>query len=345
MKSPLLLLLFCLLLSPSVHAQQTAIAVDYNANPQLLPGQSTNTFAFVYTGHIAFTQEPEFPVTVTIADFKRQPVFQTAVADEQPFILSADLPPGGYWITSAVAADKAALYWESQSLSFFINESGKITLHDISPTLTHTRKIVLLRPDPLTLSSVTEKRPQLTWQSLPGAVKYHVEWLAEDSENIASSRGNGETSSTKFKLTEDALPHNQYRWSVIALGKNGEELGHSPTATFVATSEKEDSPAEPEAKDPKKPAPQTPYLGVRPTQISGKPGIFVREVGANSPAAQAGIVPGDILIGLNRQPLINSSVSEFVNLLRSLPLQTPIPIEFLHNGRSQTVQVTLQPKN
>jgi 2-alkenal reductase len=57
-----------------------------------------------------------------------------------------------------------------------------------------------------------------------------------------------------------------------------------------------------------------------------------------SPAARAGIVAGDIIVGVNGQPVTYSV--PMVNLLKRLPRGTRIDLAVLRGGRTVTVQVT-----
>lgn len=324
-------------------AQQAPITVA-DTKQQLSPGKTPGTYAFSYSGTVAFTQEPAFPVSVGIQDYGHKTVLQIPVNDSNPFTISADLAPGGYWIESSVAPDKTHLYWGSQLDQVFIDPTGLETIHNFQSVLLHQKMITVLSPDPKGTSTITEKRPLLTWQALPGAVNYNVYWLVEDAPQVVSAHGSGETNETQFRLTEDTIPNRRYEWGVDARGKNGEQLGYWAAAYFFTPGGKEAFAKAPALVE--RPSKGTPYLGISPIKLFGGPGmalgITINSVGAGSPALKAGLQPHDLLTSFNGRSLENISLPDFVNLIRAQAVGTVVTIEFVRQGVKKSVPVTVE---
>ena len=91
------------------------------------------------------------------------------------------------------------------------------------------------------------------------------------------------------------------------------------------------------------------FVGIRPGRITpqvaqqlGLPrtdGVLVLDVVANSPAAKAGLQPGDVVTALNGQPV--RTVEDFLGGLRALRPGQQIPLTRQRQGNEQTVQLTL----
>ena len=70
-------------------------------------------------------------------------------------------------------------------------------------------------------------------------------------------------------------------------------------------------------------------------------GALIVAPAPNSPAARAGVVAGDIVIGVNGVAV--DLDTPFVNLLKALPAGARPNLSILHNGRQQAVTVTPEP--
>ena len=87
------------------------------------------------------------------------------------------------------------------------------------------------------------------------------------------------------------------------------------------------------------------YLGVRSqvveVQVAGQKstGLLVIGIENDSPAGQAGLIVGDILIGLNGQPILDHD--ELFALLSGEVVGKATPVEILRGGQPQTIQVTI----
>ena len=94
---------------------------------------------------------------------------------------------------------------------------------------------------------------------------------------------------------------------------------------------------------------RSPFVGIRPGGITpelaqqlGLPrtdGVLVLDVVAGSPAAEAGLLPGDVVTSLNGQRV--RSVEDFLGGLRVLRPEQQVPVVRLRDGKEETVQVTL----
>jgi putative serine protease PepD len=80
------------------------------------------------------------------------------------------------------------------------------------------------------------------------------------------------------------------------------------------------------------------FLGVKvATQITG--GVFVTAVEPGSPAAAAGIKPGDLIVALNKTVVTNTD--DLATVLAGLKPGATVPIVAVRNGKKLTLSVTL----
>ncbi len=90
---------------------------------------------------------------------------------------------------------------------------------------------------------------------------------------------------------------------------------------------------------------QHPFLGILPVRppkehVEGKPaGVAVRYVYPESPAAKAGIQPGDVLLALGGRPIPNADDLR-ARMGEHLPGET-VPLEFRHGEQAQKLDVVL----
>jgi len=308
---------------------------------QLQPGKNPGTFAYSYTGAVTFSQEPAFPVTVIISDYAHQKVASQPVTDSNSFTIQADLAPGGYWIQSCVAPDKAKVYWDAYLVRLFISPSGEAAVQ-VEPG-SHQKMMTVLSPDPKGTAIAVEKRPVLAWQPLPGTAKYQVNWFIEPAPNEVEGRGEGTTTNTEFALTEDTVPNRRYEWSVWASGPDGNPIGYWSAAYFFTPGGKETFAKLPDV--PARPAKGSPYLGLAPDKLIGTTelshGISVRSVGTGSPALKAGIEPNDLLTSFDGVSLDQVSERGFVELVRAKKVGDTVTIDLVRNGLKKSVTVTI----
>jgi serine protease Do len=86
-------------------------------------------------------------------------------------------------------------------------------------------------------------------------------------------------------------------------------------------------------------APVTPELA-QEFKAPDTSGALVQDVSPGSPAAKAGLKPGDIVRKFNGQTVGDSA--ELLAMVASTPPGTPVTLELLRNGQPQTVTVTLE---
>jgi Do/DeqQ family serine protease len=84
--------------------------------------------------------------------------------------------------------------------------------------------------------------------------------------------------------------------------------------------------------------PMTPELASK-LGLKEARGVVVNGVGATSPAARAGIRPGDVIVGLNGEPVTDGNTLR--NRVASTAPDSQVNVTILRDGREQQVQVTL----
>ena len=84
--------------------------------------------------------------------------------------------------------------------------------------------------------------------------------------------------------------------------------------------------------------PMTPELASK-LGLEEARGVVVAAVAANSPAARAGIGPGDVIVGFNGEPVTDGNTLR--NRIASTPPNSQINLTVLRDRREQQIQVTL----
>ncbi len=94
---------------------------------------------------------------------------------------------------------------------------------------------------------------------------------------------------------------------------------------------------------------RSPFVGIRPGRIIEQvadrlglrrtDGVLVLDVVDDSPAAAAGLQPGDVVVAVNEAPV--RTVEEFLGALRPLRPGQAVPLVRVRDGAEQTVRVTL----
>jgi S1-C subfamily serine protease len=80
-------------------------------------------------------------------------------------------------------------------------------------------------------------------------------------------------------------------------------------------------------------------LGTVPDFAFDGTGVRLSGVTANTPAARAGLQPGDIIVGLNNAAV--QDLRTYATLLNTLQPGDPVTIRFLRQGREQQATATL----
>jgi serine protease Do len=86
-------------------------------------------------------------------------------------------------------------------------------------------------------------------------------------------------------------------------------------------------------------SPVTPELAQQ-FKVPDTSGALVQDVSPGSPAARAGLKPGDVVRKFNGHPVSDSA--ELLAMVASTNPGTPVTLEILRNGQPQTVNVTLE---
>jgi serine protease Do len=90
------------------------------------------------------------------------------------------------------------------------------------------------------------------------------------------------------------------------------------------------------------------YLGIRPWPLDeddspdgldGRPGILVRQVVDDTPASDAGLEEGDVILSFNDQA--TGSVPEFMEIVAEAGVGNEVPLRVLRNGRDRDLHVVL----
>ena len=82
------------------------------------------------------------------------------------------------------------------------------------------------------------------------------------------------------------------------------------------------------------------WLGIQMKASTEPPGLFVEKVIAESPAAQAGIQPDDVIIRFNAQEVPDPQT--FRRLVEAVAIGTTIDVDIIHDGQRRTIPVTLE---
>jgi serine protease Do len=92
------------------------------------------------------------------------------------------------------------------------------------------------------------------------------------------------------------------------------------------------------------------YLGVQIKDLSedvanqlglpGKDGVIIGRVYPKSPAAAAGLKPGDVVVAINDKPVKEGRMLQTV--VTGLPLHKAVPITVVRDGKKQTLQITIE---
>ena len=70
-------------------------------------------------------------------------------------------------------------------------------------------------------------------------------------------------------------------------------------------------------------------------------GVMITEVYQDSAALQAGLNPGEIILSVNGHIIDSAPTLRYI--IKGLPINTPLPIDILRDGKMIKVNVTLLP--
>ncbi len=85
--------------------------------------------------------------------------------------------------------------------------------------------------------------------------------------------------------------------------------------------------------------PQHDWLGIGLQSQDDPAGMLVTQVMANTPAAQAGIEPNDLIVRLNGSDVHDTQA--FLQVVDAIPPETTVDIDVIRKGQHHTIPVTL----
>jgi serine protease Do len=88
----------------------------------------------------------------------------------------------------------------------------------------------------------------------------------------------------------------------------------------------------------RKPVKGSGYLGLA-TESRKEGGLRITKVGGGSPAEEAGLVEGDVLLSLNGEPL--NERAQLQDMLKEMAVGDLVEFELLRDGKTQTLEITL----
>lgn len=199
-------------------------------------GAAPAAVPFCWTNQVQWSQEPLWPVTVSIQDGECNAMASVAVTSAAPFILCADLAPGEYQIRSELPENTPpAAYWDEYGTRVKVRTDGTLEIL-YEQVLRHLRKMTPLSP--IHKDVVTDRRPTLKWAPFPGARSYEVHWFEEhpdraDDDKVIKTVQHLRTDQPEYTFAEDVVPGRIYEWSVRAFDADGVELAYWGASYFT----------------------------------------------------------------------------------------------------------------
>lgn len=296
-------------------------------------GVPVDEIPFDHTVTVRFAGEPEFPATIIIRGAYLGPIFRSfLVPDETPLSIHCRLPAGDYQIES-VLPGLSTRYWDdpirldkgrSAAAHFAVRPGGELNnVLGLPHEFFHRFKIEIIGPKQDFVAG--KKPPLLSWKPVEGATQYRVYWTESKAPEKRSDRdGSLEVPTPFLDFDLELTPGARYEWQIDAYDKEMRSIGYSGPSQFYADEQARQaflhSPERPDRGG---------YLGVMIGETDHPlPGIRVSQVLPGTPAALAGLQPGDVITRFAGIPLADMSVMAFIALARSQPPETTVPIEF-----------------
>jgi len=197
---------------------------------QLPVGTVPGSFVLSYTGRVTWSEEPLFPVDVSLKQGKRT-VATLRVRDGNEFELRAEVRPGRYLISSEIPSNAPPVtYWGAFGPMIRVDSNGTATVqsHDIF----HEKVMKLLWP--AACEVVSTNRPTLKWEAIPGAAYYTVGWFEEPATHgeVIRTKQNLETRIPEYTFEEAVVPGRRYEWFVHAHKASGESFAYYSSGYF-----------------------------------------------------------------------------------------------------------------
>lgn len=324
--------LIAVMLHPSANTlqeQDASIFSSFQTREEkriLAQGSAVGTFHFRYEGTIQWSGEPAFPVLVSVTQNGESVLARTF--DANPIELGLDLKPGAYSIRSDPATNEAKKkYWGAFGSKIKVDSKGIAQIKHRD--LMHLRRMELIGPGHQEF--VRESRPILRWKPIENAVYYEVGWFEKTSDgDVVRTEQNLKTRKPCYRFETDLVSNRTYEWFVHAFDEADRFFAYyssgyfrsTQTGTFLGV----------RRPDPDKPDAQTPGR-------DGDKGALIDSAVANSPASEAGLQGGDIILALDDAP-----IGSFGDLRRELRTRTPgtdATLKILRGGEEILVQVRL----
>lgn len=205
---------------------------------KLAPSDQNGKFVYEHRGKIRFSAEPQYPVYLSIRKAVHdgpspQPEKTIIISTGDQYAIQANLAPGDYEVYSSLdpkddCCNDGAKYWGAFGGQIHIQNDGKSKTEE--QAIVHYLKMQIISP--VSKSLVTEKRPTLRWESVPGAVQYKVDW-----HNEKRDFGHEKTASPEFTFGKDIEAATVYHWDVEAFNKSGEKIAYYSEPSFKTLSQ------------------------------------------------------------------------------------------------------------
>ncbi len=210
----------------------------YGKTVKLAPSSQSGKFIYVHSGKIRFSADPQYPVYISIRKEVHdgpppEPEQTITISSGDQYTIEANLEPGEYEIHSSFNPKDECCSDDGKYKGAF---GGHIRIRKNGQSKTEEQPIVyylkmeIISPDNKSL--VTEKRPTLRWEPIPGADHYKVDWRNDKREF-----GHERTIRPEFTFSKDIEPDTVYHWEVEAINKTGEKIAYYGESSFKTTSQ------------------------------------------------------------------------------------------------------------
>ena len=204
----------------------------------LKPSDQNGKFVYEHSGKIRFSAEPQYPVYISIRKVVHdgpspKPEQTTIVSKGDQYAVQANLESGDYEIYSSLdpkdgCCSDNGKYWGAFGGQIHIQNDGKSKTEE--QAIIHYLKMRIISP--VSKGIVTEKRPTLRWESVPGAVQYKVDW-----RNDKRDFGHERTTGPEFTFGKNIETETVYHWDVEAFNKLGEKIAYYSEPSFKTSSQ------------------------------------------------------------------------------------------------------------
>jgi len=295
------------------------------AGPPLPAGKTPGTFHYEQQVRVSFTAEPVPSIKVSYirsADYASVREIEMPRKDE--LTLAGDFAPGTYCvILEPLRSDtQLAHYWSGSIADFHIDKHGVVHyLERRTDTLEFVQKVAGMQPSDGAVAE--EAQPVLRWQPVAGAAYYIVSWVNGDLPMAAFNKKN-KTTECQYKVTDVLVGTEAYGWKVSGCSTDDRLLasgigwfhpnGSMPTKIAHLTPATQRSVTQPSG----------PFVGLQILDWSvttggkhvdlpggrhgwlfnaNQPGIYIRAIMPSSPAINADLLPGDVIVKVDGKPV------------------------------------------